>query len=148
MTLERLACLTFKPDPGSTGEGGLLLVSGGDDQAIHVAWLSLEWPRGGGPPRVQCRATLRVPNAHGSAVRVRACTVSHVPCESRMPRLPHTRAQTLPVRDWDWGLLLKSRSACSFAGKAQRASTDSSKCRKLWTPFSFREATSLQESGP
>ena len=72
----RLSFLTFNLDPEPTGDGGLLLVSGGDDQAMHVAHLSLEWPPGGGTPRLQCCATLRLPNAHGSAVRVRACAAA------------------------------------------------------------------------
>lgn len=54
----------------SVGAGGALLISGGDDQAIHVARLSLVWPSVGGALRVVAQGTLRLPNAHGSAVRV------------------------------------------------------------------------------
>lgn len=75
-----LPLLTFNLNPEPTGEGGVLLVSGGDDQAIHAARLSLEWPPGGGTLRLQCRATLRLPNTHGSAVRVRACAVICIIC--------------------------------------------------------------------
>ena len=76
----------------------MLLVSGGDDQAIQVARLSLEWPLGGGAPRLQCRASLRLPNAHGSAVRVRVCAM---PYESCIPRLPYDHAVTLSARNRD-----------------------------------------------
>jgi hypothetical protein len=61
------------PDPPPArraGEDAVLLATGGDDQAIHVAVLGLDWPRGGGALRLSARATLRLPNAHGSAVRV------------------------------------------------------------------------------
>jgi len=61
------------PDPlpaHPAGKDAVLLATGGDDQAIHVAVLGLEWPRGGGALRLSVRATLRLPNAHGSAVRV------------------------------------------------------------------------------
>ena len=50
----------------------MLLVTGGDDQAIHVAALRLEWPRDGRSVRLSSQATLRLPSAHGSAVRARS----------------------------------------------------------------------------
>lgn len=51
------------------GAGALLLVSGGDDQALRLTLLQLR-PSEGGRPALEASAEAHVANAHSSAVKV------------------------------------------------------------------------------